>query len=123
MLNRKTKKHNFFLNLYICLTVIDGVCGACFIKIGVCLSDAACYDKFQKKVFISLYAKIGYEWLLFIKKRRDRKTPTPSTCFGFIYYIIPIPAFGFIAGAGSGAGISVTAHSVVRIKAAIDAAF
>ena len=30
---------------------------------------------------------------------------------------------GFAGAAGSGAGISVTAHSVVRIRDAIDAAF
>lgn len=61
---------------------------------------------------------------IFSKKRETSGNQPlfPYTLFR-VYYIIPIPAFGFIAGAGSGAGISVTAHSVVRINAAIDAAF
>ena len=42
--------------------------------------------------------------------------------YNSIYHIMPIS--GFPAGAaGAGAGISVTAHSVVRMRAAIEAAF
>ena len=39
-----------------------------------------------------------------------------------IYHIIPMSGFP-TGAAGAGAGISVTAHSVVRMSAAMEAAF
>lgn len=42
--------------------------------------------------------------------------------FRALSYIMP-PMPGFAAGAGSGAGMSVIAHSLVRMRAAILAAF
>lgn len=42
--------------------------------------------------------------------------------FRALSYIMP-PIPGFAAGAGSGAGMSVIAHSLVRMRAAILAAF
>ena len=51
------------------------------------------------------------------------KTSSAALYLNQLNYIIPPPIPGLAGAAGSGAGISVTAHSVVRIREAMDAAF
>ena len=50
-----------------------------------------------------------------------RQSDEPCRLSSLSSYYIPIP--GFAGAGGSGAGMSVTAHSVVRISDAMDAAF
>ena len=72
----------------------------------------------HQHVLVSFFNKHSTE----LSKKRPAVSREPLSALSATYHIMP-PMPGFAGAAGSGAGMSVMAHSLVRISAAMLAAF